>query len=91
MIVYCADYNGWLGDFGPLQRKPFDLSGMKLRSSWWTPRDCRSPAVTDQDTGEFEGDKSYDGVRRTIDHFDDISDALSVNSDPVFRWLKDAV
>ncbi|KAG7393204.1 hypothetical protein PHYPSEUDO_011209 [Phytophthora pseudosyringae] len=40
----------------------------------------------------FKGDKSFDGVRRMINDFDeDLSDGLSVNSDPVFRWLKDAV
>lgn len=40
----------------------------------------------------LKGNKSYDGAREKSDSFDDsISDALSANSDPVFRWLKDAV
>lgn len=39
-----------------------------------------------------EGVKSYNGTTRNYDDLDDgLSDALSVNSDPVFRWLKDAV
>lgn len=34
----------------------------------------------------------YDEARDNSDNFvDDMSDALSTNSDPVFRWLKDAV
>ncbi|GMF15250.1 unnamed protein product [Phytophthora lilii] len=42
-----------------------------------------------------KANKSYDGARYhndELDDFDDnLSDELSVNSDPVFRWLKDAV
>jgi hypothetical protein len=40
----------------------------------------------------FEGGRSYDRTKRETDDYDDhLSDELSTDSDPVFRWLKDAV
>ncbi|KAG2780811.1 hypothetical protein PC129_g8392 [Phytophthora cactorum] len=106
------NYNGWLGDFGPLHTKTVRPEWDEVEGDDVDPEPRAKgtefewnfehlpggrhetvdrPQSQTKTQASFEGDKSYDGVRRTIDHFDDISDALSVNSDPVFRWLKDAV
>ncbi|KAE9138757.1 hypothetical protein PF010_g858 [Phytophthora fragariae] len=103
------NYNGWLGDFGPLHtktvRSEWDVAEPDLRiggtkfewnfehvpSGQHEPVDGREQHGAKHRT-HLKGNKSYDGAREKSDSFDDsISDALSANSDPVFRWLKDAV
>ncbi|KAG1704085.1 hypothetical protein DVH05_006098 [Phytophthora capsici] len=91
------NYNGWLGDFGPLHTKT-------VRSEWSEADDKPEPH-THRTKFEWNFEhlpggshetaaplQAHGGVRRTIDDFDDdLSDGLSVNSDPVFRWLKTAI
>lgn len=97
MAVFLTDYNGWLGDFGPLHTKT-------VRSEWSEADDKPEPHThrtkfewnfEHLPRGSYETAaplQAHGGVRRTIDDFDDdLSDGLSVNSDPVFRWLKTAI
>ncbi|KAL3668658.1 hypothetical protein V7S43_005957 [Phytophthora oleae] len=106
------NYNGWLGDFGPLHTKT-------VRSEWDEAKDDAvdpeprtkgtkfewnfehlpggshetiKPELIKTKGRTYEGDGSYGCVKQTIDDFDDdLSDGFSVNSDPVFRWLKTAI
>ncbi|KAL4133313.1 hypothetical protein PRIC2_003632 [Phytophthora ramorum] len=105
------NYNGWLGDFGPLHTKTVrpewdevegetadpdpPIGGTKFEWNFeHLSGGCHEPVNHDKPTtrAHFEGDKSYGGIGKGNDAFDDdLSDELGVNSDPVFRWLKDAV
>ncbi|KAF4032644.1 hypothetical protein GN244_ATG15460 [Phytophthora infestans] len=102
------NYNGWLGDYGPLHTKT-------VRPEWDETEDDAPDPEPRAKGSKFEWNfkhlpggrhetvdrptnnnkttfESYDGVRRRHDDFDDgLSDGPSANSDPVFRWLKDAV
>ncbi|KAG7400796.1 hypothetical protein PHYBOEH_004310 [Phytophthora boehmeriae] len=107
------NYNGWLGDFGPLHTKTvrpewneadddatdtdqrlhqnnFEWNFEHLSEEQHEPvgRTLRDATRTRAKPEQNDDEDSDGGIAQSI--VDDASDVRSINSDPVFRWLKDA-